>query len=90
MRPFLRITRTLDICTFEVPLAIIEHNLLFGPDIPQRLEQHHMPSTQELAVRLNVRPAVRVDEACPVASVLGIDGACLGDLDAVQAFSSDV
>ena len=74
----------------KYPFPYLNKNLLLGPNVSHRLKQHYLPTANELAIRPDVRSAMRIDEACPVPSLLGVDCACLGYLDSIHRFAVDV
>lgn len=84
MRLVFCVASTLEACVLKVVVAIIDEQLLFGANIPQRLEKDNVPFADEVAPCFDVRRAMGIDEACPVASFLGVNNTGTGYLESVE------
>ena len=78
-----RVARAFKPSTREVLLAIIEHELFFWPNVFHRLEDNHVPSTNILRPRLNIRSTGRIDESSPVARSFCVEDTRSRDFEAI-------
>ena len=82
-----RVARTFETSMLEILLAIVKHKLFFWPNIFQRLEDNHVPPTDILRPRLNIRATGRIDESSPIAGLFCVNDTRSQDFEAIQGIA---